>query len=256
MTLEKRNNWIIGGLIYALLSWMLSFMVSGQRGGVFHTSISLLSSYFLLRKFLSERTDRIIKRIGIITIVLITLPTIALTISRFGDESNSTTNTQSSLYYYMGQCNLYFNNYGLNNNGIRNGDRTLTLFKKAVGFDDVPMNFWEGREKYPNLYIGDEVFSSFVGDFTIDFGPILAFFLFLSFTLLANRHTKLNNGIIPFHRLILIFIILNVCVDGAMFLFPYAYMGNLTLIFYMLAIFFFKLDYNQQINKYKLYGKV
>lgn len=43
---------------------------------------------------------------------------------------------------------------------------------------------------------------------------------------------------------------------GAMFLFPYAYMGNLTLIFYMLAIFFFKLDYNQQINKYKLYGKV
>ena len=256
LTLEKRNNWIIGGLIYALLSWMLSFMVSGQRGGVFHTSISLLSSYFLLRKFLSERTDRIIKRIGIITIVLITLPTIALTISRFGDESNSTTNTQSSLYYYMGQCNLYFNNYGLNNNGIRNGDRTLTLFKKAVGFDDVPMNFWEGREKYPNLYIGDEVFSSFVGDFTIDFGPILAFFLFLSFTLLANRHTKLNNGIIPFHRLILIFIILNVCVDGAMFLFPYAYMGNLTLIFYMLAIFFFKLDYNQQINKYKLYGKV
>lgn len=256
LTLEKRNNWIIGGLIYALLSWMLSFMVSGQRGGIFHTSICLLSAYFLLKKFLSERTNRIIKKIGIITIVLITLPTIALTISRFGDESNGVTNTQSSLYYYMGQCNLYFNNYGLNNNGIRNGDRTLTLFKKAVGFDDVPMNFWEGREKYPHLYIGDEVFSSFVGDFTIDFGPILAFFLFLSFTLLANRHTKLNNGIIPFHRLILIFIILNVCVDGAMFLFPYAYMGNLTLIFYMLAIFFFKLDYNQQINKYKLYGKV
>lgn len=256
LTLEKKNNWIIGGLIYALFSWMLSFMVSGQRGGVFHTSICLLASYFLLRRFLSKRTNRIIKKIGIIALVLVTLPTIALTISRFSNESNGATTAQSSLYYYMGQSNLYFNNYGLDDNGIRYGDRTLTLFKKAVGFDDVPMDFWEGRKKYPNLYIGDEVFSSFVGDFTIDFGPTLAFFIFLAFTLLANRHTKLNNGILPFHRLILIFIILDVCVDGTMFLFPYAYMGNLTLIFYMLTIFFFKLDYNQKIKKYKPYGKI
>lgn len=256
LTLEKRNNWIIGGLIYALFSWMLSFMISGQRGGIFHTSICLLASYFLLRRFLSERMNRIIKKIGIISIVLITLPTIALTISRFGDESNGVTNTQSSLYYYMGQCNLYFNNFGLDDNGIRYGDRTLTLLKKAVGFDNVPLDFWEGRQKYPNLYIGDEVFSSFVGDFTIDFGPILAFFMFLSFTLLANKHIKPNNGILPFHRFILIFIILDVCVDGAMFLFPYAYLGNLTLIFYILTIIFFKLDYNQQIKKYKPYGKV
>ena len=136
-------------------------------------------------------------------------------------------------------------------NGIRYGDRTLTLFKKGLGFDNVPLNFWEGRKKYPHLYIGDDVFSTFVGDFTIDFGPIVAFILFSIASVFFCKKTSAYKGIIPFHRFILLFIIFDICTDGAMFLFPYGYLGNLTLIFYILVILFFKLDYLSQKKNHK-----
>lgn len=243
LTLKHKNKWVIVGLIYSIFSWMLSFMITGQRGGVFHTAICLISAFVLVKDFLPETIKKRTKKIGVIAIVLVTIPMAALTISRFGEDSNSGTNIKSSLYYYTGQSTLYFNNYGLDNNGIRYGDKTCTYFKILLGFNDVPLDFWAGREKYPRLYIGDEVFSSFVGDFTIDFGPFVAFFIFFIVYFLFYIKLNVNGKNIQFHKLLILFILLDLSVDGAMFLYPYGYSGgNLKLIFYILSVLYFKLD--------------
>jgi oligosaccharide repeat unit polymerase len=240
LTLKKRNKWIIIGLIYAIFSWILSYAITGQRGGMFHTTIGLICSYVLLKDFLPKKIKARTKKIGIIALLLITIPTIALTVSRFGEDSHSGSNVKSSLYYYLGQSSLYFNNYGLDDNGIRYGDRTCSYFKILIGFNDVPTDFWSGRKKYPNLHIGDEVFSSFVGDFTIDFGPIFAFIIFVIIYSIFYSNIKVKKSIIPFHTVMIVFILLDLCVDGAMFLYPYGYTGNLKIFFYILGVLYFK----------------
>ena len=52
---------------------------------------------------------------------------------------------------------LFFNNYGLDADGIRYGDRTANLFKQII-WDDTPHNYMERRDKYPHLKIDDYYF--------------------------------------------------------------------------------------------------
>jgi hypothetical protein len=156
----------------------------------------------------------------------------------------------ASVIYYAGQENLYFNNFGLNNNGIRYGDRTIPLYKRMVGFYNVPKNFWDRRQKYPNLKINDEVFYTFVGDFTFDFGPIIATLIIIGFSLFVLKKTKVRNGRILFHQLILLHFVMIVCMMGGLKLYPFSDVGgNLQLLVYVFAYIVFRLDFDLNLKK-------
>ncbi|OFX22956.1 MAG: hypothetical protein A2041_00340 [Bacteroidetes bacterium GWA2_31_9b] len=242
LTLEKRRKFISIGLFISII---MSFMINislGQRGPILATLLSMIITYFALRKFFQPKVKRVIKIIGSSLLIASLIPIVALTISRFGDSKQG---SMASVYYYGGQENLYFNNYGLDNGGIRYGDRTFPLFKRMLGFENVPHNFMERRAKYPNLKINDEVFSTFVGDFTFDFGPIIATLIFLIFTLFVIIKTQIRDGIIRFHQLILLHFVMCVCMLGGMKLYPFSDTGgNIQLIVYFIAYLFFRLDYN------------
>jgi len=249
LTLKKRSKLILIGLfISSILSIIINISL-GQRGPILETLLSFIITYFALRKFFQPKVNRIIKIIGSSLLLASLIPIFVLTISRFGDSSQG---SMSSIYYYGGQQNLYFNNYGLDDGGIRYGDRTFPLFKRMVGFEDVPHNFMERRIKYPNLKINDEVFSTFVGDFTLDFGPIIASLIFLFFTLFVIIKIKIRNGIIRFHQLILLHFVMNVCMIGGLKLYPFSDVGgNIQLIVYFIAYLFFRLDYNIRFLRQK-----
>jgi len=241
LTLPKRNKIIVVGLFLSCLISILNNISLGQRGPIAEILLSIIITYFALRKFLQPSVNRIIKILGIILLVAATIPIIALTNSRFGESLGG---SNSSVYFYLGQENLFFNNYGLDNGGIRYGDRTIPLFKRILGFENVPKNFWERREKYPYLYINDEVFIGFVGDFTLDYGPFIAAFLFIIFSIFVTKSTKIRNGKILFHQLILLHFVISVCMLGGMKLYPFSDVGgNLQLVVYFLLYIFFRLDY-------------
>lgn len=242
LTLQKRSKLILIGLFISCIINILSNVSLGQRGPILETLLSMIITYFALRRFFQPEVNRIIKIVGGGFLLVSLIPVIALTISRFG---NDTKGSMSSVYYYGGQENLYFNNYGLDDEGIRYGDRTFPLFKRILGFENVPRNFIERRAKYPHLKINDEKFYTFVGDFTIDFGPIIATLIFLFFSIFVLIKTKIRNGIIRFHQLILLHFVMIVCVLGGMKLYPFSDVGgNLQLIGYFIAYMFFRLDYN------------
>ena len=182
-------------------------------------------------------------------IIATTIPIIVLTNSRFSELQGG---SLQSIYFYVGQENLNFNNYGLDNGGIRYGDRTIPLFKRILGFENVPRNFWERRQKYPDLKINDEVFIGFVDDFTLDFGPIIPPLIFIIFTLFVLKRTKIRNKKILFHQLIRIHFVMCICMLGGMKLYSFADLaGNIQLIVYFLAYILFRLDHekNQQLKK-------
>ncbi len=241
LTLDNRNKLITLGLLLSNVFVVFTYISLGQRGPIVEILFSMIITYFALKKFITPKVNKIIKIVGISLIAMVSVPIIALTNSRFEDNLDG---SLSSVYYYVGQENLYFNNYGLDNGGIRYGDRTFPLFKRMLGFENIPNNFWERREKYPELEINDEVFIGFIGDFTLDFGPVPATLILIIFTLIVLRKTRIWDGEILFHQLILIHFVMSVCMVGGMKLYPFSDTGgNLQLIFYFLAYLIFKADY-------------
>jgi len=249
LTLKKYNRLILTGLFLSCILSLLTYISLGQRGLIIEILFVIIITFFALRKFIPEKINKAIKYVGIFLIIAIAVPFVALTNSRF---ENNEGGSKVSVYYYVGQENLYFNIYGLDDGGIRYGDRTFPLFKRMLGFENVPSNFWERRKKYPELKINDEVFSTFVGDFTLDFGPFIAPLIFILFTLFILRKTRIRNGIILFHQLILVQFVMCICMLGGMKLFSFSDAGgNLQLIVYLFAYILFRFDYNGILKRRK-----
>lgn len=229
MTCKKKNYWLIAGLIFAILIGVLIPMMHGQRGGVIAAVLTTCVGYALFQQYLSRRINRVIRLLGITSIIAIAVPVAAITISRFGNMGGGVT---GFLNWYVGQGSLYFNNFALDAGGTRNGDRTLNLAKRLID-PDTPKNYTERREKYSHLNIDDNIFSTFVGDFVIDFGPITTVFIFVIFNgliLYLIRFRNSRDGTLKLHQALLLYFTLCICMQGGMTLFSFSDTGNLRIV--------------------------
>ena len=244
MTMSKKSHKIIYGLLFANVINLIMPVMRGQRSGVALAFLTIICGYFLFKQYLSKRLNKVIKKIGIVFIAIITLPVAAITISRFGSEKAG---VAAFINWYIGQGNIYFNNHALDDNGLRYGDRTLNLFKRLVD-SKTSMNYVERREIYSKLKINDEVFSTFVGDFTIDFGPFFAviiFIVFNFFVIYSFQRNKTNNNKIKLHQLLLLYFTVCISAQGGMYLFSYSDTRNLNII--VLALLYYYLKYHEAL---------
>lgn len=250
LTREIKNIFFIVGLSVSVLLLVLGSIAVGGRGGVINLLFTVLITFILLRKLMTDKVRKNIKRIGIIVVSLIAIPIMLITFSRFGEEGNNY--AFNSMEWYYGQSFLNFNNYGLEANGIRNGDRTAALFKQII-WSETPRNYLERREKYSYMKMDESTFYTFVGDFTLDYGPILSFLIFVCVFPFILIKTKIINKTVLFHQLVLIYLVVCICMQGAMSLFSFADVGgNLCLITLILIYFWFKIDYYFQRSKESL----
>lgn len=235
LTLPAGKIWISIGLFLASFMKMAGGISMGQRGAIVEPLLVLFATYFLLRNYIIEKYRKSLVVIGTVILVFLAVPVILITISRFG-SINSSTDSGESIYYYLGHENLIFNNYGLDDGGIRYGDRTIPLFKRAMGFFDVPSNFLERRAKYPYLKVNDEVFITYVGDIAIDYGPIAAFVIIVLLSVIITNSISVRHGCYHFHQLLLVHFVLYMCTIGGVKLFPYSDVGgNLKIIVFILV---------------------
>lgn len=238
LTLDKPNKITVIGLLLSCLMRLVTGVASGQRGMVVEPLLVMIITYFGIHRYIKPKYNKIAKIMGIVVIVLVTIPLVAITMSRF---DNKLYDPLESVYFYAGQQNLYFNNYALDDNGIRYGDRIIPLFKRMVGCHDVPKNFWERRLKYPSLYVNDEVFYTYVGDFMIDFGVLATILIFILGTVLFTDRTRPKNGQIQLHQLILLQFLMYLCMSGGLKLYPFSDVaGNLKVIVYFASYLCFK----------------
>lgn len=237
LSLPKKNKWIIIGLILSCITPALSAIASAGRGGIIRVLMNVFCAYVFFCQMIDKKILHYIKLSIILIISLASIPLIAITVSRFGEDD-----AHSSMLEYVGQGVLNFTTYGLDANGIRYGDRTINLFKRVIA-PDTPKNFMERREKYKHMKIGDESFYTYVGDFTLDFGPILAFVLFVAFSVFASKRIYMRNNTLFFHQLILLYFIACVCIQGGMSLFTFSDIGGgLRLIVFACLYKWFKRD--------------
>lgn len=209
-----------------------------QRGPAIDRLYSIAITYMILRPYYSSKFKKVARivafAIGGVLVVVMT----AITLSRFGMQSDE--GAIESVYSYVGMENLNFNLYAFDNNGLRYGDRTAPMFKRMIGFRDVPTNFMERRKKYPHLKIDDGVFIGFVGDFCLDYGPIISFILFVIFSSVFCQKTRPKRNKLEIHQLIFIQFAACVCMCGGMKLFSFSDLGNLKIIAVLMSYWFFK----------------
>lgn len=226
LTQKNKDKFLIFGLGISILVGLLIPVMHGQRSGVILNILTLILGYFLFKEFFSKTINVIVKKIGIVIMALITLPIAAITTSRFGDKIGG---VLGFLNWYIGQANIFFNNWGLDAGGIRYGDRTINLFKRIID-PSTPANFMERRDKYHNLDLDDYYFSTFVGDFTIDFGPYMAIIIFLIFNAFVLSRIRRDGDTIKVQQILLLYFSMCICMQGGMYLFAYSDTANLRIL--------------------------
>jgi oligosaccharide repeat unit polymerase len=242
-TLPKRNKYLITGLIIAVVINVMGGVSSGQRTDVVLKCLTILFTYFLMRNFMHSTVRKYVRMAMVVILICIAVPVLLITIGRFSSTNKVDDHTFYSLEWYYGQSFLFFNNYGLDADGIRYGDRTANLFKQII-WDDTPHNYMERRDKYPHLKIDDYYFYTFIGDFTIDYGPIVGTLILVFFSFWFVWGTREREGELLFHQLILLFFVVCVCAQGTTYLFSFSDVsGGINLITFLLTYCYFKLDY-------------
>lgn len=240
LTFKKKNKTIIVGLILSILLSVISGLANGLRGNVIFVIMSSIFCFFIFKKFYSKQLIKRVKYSALIFSFLAMIPFVLISKSRFDSGYSITQDSNYATKSYIGQSFLYFNNYAFDNNGIRNGDRTLNLFK-SIFWDDVPKDFIIRRNKYQHLKISDEVFSTYIGDFVFDFGPIIAFLLVITFSVVILFKTN-SFKIITLEKILILYFLWNTITFG-IFLFPYADIsGNIRLIIFILLYYIIRID--------------
>lgn len=250
LSLGRKHLLAIIGFGLCILIKSFYSLSNGQRTEATMSVINIFVAYVALKPVLSDHIKRYVRSILLIMGIGITIPFVALTISRFGEKQGGAT---SGLVYYVGEAPYYFNNNALNAGGTRHGDRTCNMFKKLIGMSS-PNGIFDVRDTYPMLKMDDSVFSTFIGDFVLDFGATSTAIIFIIFSILFTRLTPSNApNQIPFHRLILIFFAMSVCMQGGFYLFNYSFEGNLQILAIMVFYVFFGMEY---LIRHKKEGKL
>lgn len=236
LTKRKKNILLIIALFFSLIINMLMPIMQGSRSNVILALFTIIVGYMLFKQFFAKKINRLIQLTGTAFLIATALPIIAITISRFDNLGGG---VGGFLNWYVGQANIYFNNHVFDTGGTRNGDRILNLPKRIID-PSTPKNYVERREKYHNLNIDDNLFTTFVGDFVIDFGIPVTIIIFITFNTWAITQIKPRDGTVRADQLLLLYFIECICMQGGMYLFPYSDTGNLKVLFFMLLYIYLR----------------
>lgn len=247
LSLKERKRLTVFFLMGIMIVDMLLSIANGGRTLVAMMLLAIGIAYFTFRDFWNEKYRKTMKWIAIVILGIIAVAFIGFTISRIRGARAKYT-TADSLTYYIGQANLYFNNRILSTNGTRNGDRTIQEFKRVLGME-TPVDILSTRAKYSYMTINDSVFSTFVGDFVLDFGAVPAFFIFVVISVFFSYITRCRDDQIQFHKLLAIYFVGCVCAQGGMYLFYYSYQRNWMIVAAALMYLVFYIDYHVQLSR-------
>lgn len=245
LTLKKRNIWLIIGLSLSIVVSVLVPIIQGARGNVIAAVFTMIVGYMMFREYIEKKVNRVVQIVGLSFLIATTLPVTAITVSRFGDMGGG---IGGFLNWYVGQGSIYFNNYAFDTGGTRNGDRILNLPKRAID-PTTPKNYVERGDKYHNLNIDDYFFTTFVGDFIIDFGIVLTVIIFIAFNLYVILRIRSRDGTLKLHQVLLLYFSLCICMQGGMTLFPYSDNANLR-VFVIFSLYIYLRYHDKLLEKF------
>jgi|GEM_PF-704500 len=245
MTFKKKNKFILYGLFFSTLIGPLYAVSTGGRTAVVLCILKIVFLFLFLRKFIDFELRRKISITLIIILLVLFIPFALLSMSRSAGDIDRLIYT---IERYGSESFINFNNYGLDANGCRYGDRTVVLFKEILGLDSAKY-FANRLSKYSYMNMNKSVFYTYVGEFTLDYGPIFSVVIFIISSLFFFYSLNIKNNCMMFYQYIIYYILLYGCLGY--FHFPWSNIdGNLQLVTLLFLSLIFKVD-SLKIKKYK-----
>ena len=245
LTLPKKK------LAYIILLGLITFTsplnetASGARGPLVKFCLVMILLYLFFMPFYSVKIKRILLLLGLIIGVGVLFIFNLLTMRKFYYMDEDSVNFTYLGYY--SQNFLNFDAYGLDANGIRYGTRTATMLTKLF-MPSMPSTYIERVTYFKDMKMNEGCFSTFVGDFTLDYGPIFSFFLFMLVSLWLNSRIK-RRGKFPFSSLFIFYFLFNLFAGG-LFLHPFCNLGGNLQIIVLIALYVV-FSRNQNLNLIK-----
>lgn len=236
LTLKEKRMIVVVLISLAVFLGLIISLSTGLRTESTMSAFTILISFIVFRPFLSDKLKKSLTKVAVIVGGTFVFLTLIITIGR---SLNRDGGAMEGIVEYVGQANLNFNEYALDVGGTRNGDRTLNYIKRMIGFD-IPNSITGVRFKYWQMKMNDSIFSTFIGDFVLDFGPILVPFLCLFSCIIICNTTRTRTKIIRLDQLLIIHYVSLVCMHGGMYLYYFSFSGNFITLMYIIMSFVFR----------------
>ncbi len=238
---RKEKYIFISIFTVAVIVSVLLDLSNGVRGPILGTAFQVICALLLFLDSYSIVVRKRVKRVMLVLSGFMIIAFSIITIGRFSSEQKAVENAMT--YYaksYASQSFLNFNQYGLDNGGLRYGDKTFPIVRKMMGLS-YSKSYMERRNHFWQLHMDDSVFYTFIGDFTLDFGPVgaaaILIIIFLFYCVFLKRRGPISLG-----QLIIVYIIFIKCANGFT-LYPFSEMGgNRALLFMIFAAMLFDVD--------------
>lgn len=249
-----KNRLLSLGIAASIVSYLIISLSKGDRFYIFNLFMDIPFLFLLFRHKLDKITRKRVgwALMGVGSLLVIGLGT--LTVGRFANNKLQTEYLIFSIETYAAQNFIFFNNYGLDAGGIRYGDNTANLVRRILGLK-ASNDPREGQLTYSHLKIDNSRFYTFVGDFTLDYGPVAGFFILMLMAILFWRILRIkDNGEYKFNQIIILTVLYQICVQGFS-LFPYSYwIANLKLIFVFLLYLLLGLEKKIVFHRTRMIG--
>lgn len=234
LSVKKKNTLIVLGLILSTFLTYMQLISIGSRAGLVSQGMFFLFMYLFMKKYYDNKTTSFIRPVILLLGSVVVLSILLVTVSRSNADKKQPIEFIES---YAAQSIINFGRFGTNPGGCRYGDKTFPLFKSLIT-DNVANTYYKRIQKYPLMKMNESVFYTFVGDFTLDFGPLFGGLILLLMLLLIKSNLPRGN-IIGIHHLCAVYIL--IMIATGFYQYPLSDNGgNLYLLAYIILYFYFR----------------
>lgn len=229
---SKRKKMLVIFAFCVFVPSLLQAVLNLSRGAIFYWLLDILVGYVLFINFIPRDMKKIIRKIVLIAVPVLSIPAMIITFSRFGEGSDG----WMSVFTYFGESFLNFPLLFWGNfTGFSHGEY---FFSPVVSF------FWdvhapEGKIQRFNYFsnmTGVSIlwFRTIVGSLVMEFGywgGVLFAGIWSSF---YNKLINLKSHVMPFNRMIIYYYFYMVLIQGV-----WGFNTRFNMIYYTLLLWFF-----------------
>lgn len=227
---NQRNKLITFGLLISLMTNPLAGIARSSRVGILVEILTVLFIFLLFRPFLNRKLSKKIIKVGFLISAPFVIVLMIISFSRFGENA--------SFQYdrYFAESVLVFDGYCTDAGGTREGNITAPLLRVTAG--QKALNEKQMRWKYRNMKMDNSRFSTFVGDFVLDWGVIPSIIIFIVFSIIFSTLLKPRRRLY-FSELFILYLVLRFNIGYFQYLLA-GIDGNLTSLLLIALYFIFK----------------
>lgn len=206
---KDRSPMVLLLLSVSLLQTPFEGIANASRLQLFSQFFILFLLYCFFYPFIKSTDRKIFRKVAVVVVLFFFTIFMIITIVR-SQYSAGGVNSMFSIERYYAEGPLNFNGYCMDANGTREGHIVIPYLLRMAG--EKVLTPEELLFKYRYMTIDNRVFSTYVGDFVLDFGPTVAFMIFIilfsffDFLLNHKRRLGLNYG-----QIIIVAIIVRFC---------------------------------------------